>query len=259
MLRTTAFIVASFFCSLVAGCGAPKVGRIGPPVSLPNGAPRSACERENWHELVPARVTSTAMTAGIWFNTIHVKNQEGLGVFELKEDEPSELEDLWPLMAETQLRRRHQARIQPVEDASRRSGYWALGGLAGLGMGLTVAAATSESSPGTATAFGITGVAVGLVSVVGALVTQPSGPEQLDAEARRKLFILREDDFIAAARGVNRLNGAQRRRCGGKPVPSSEQLAPAKPARPAAPDVAAREPRTTTPSVPAESSAPTES
>jgi hypothetical protein len=208
-------------------CGGTQMGRIGPPVPLPNGAPRSACEREGWYELAPARVQSQAMTAGIGYNTIYTKTHVGAAVFTVGSNDPEKLKDLWPQMAERTLQLKHDARIKPVDDAALTSHDWALGGLAGLVGGVGIAAATQEDSKTTAAIFGVSGVAIGLVGVVGALVTQPSGLDQLEAEARRKLFFPKEDDLTDVERGVNRLNSIKRLQCGGSPVEFPPTVKPA--------------------------------
>jgi len=54
---------------------------------------------------------------------------------------------------------------------------------------------------------------MGVVGVVGALVAQPSGQDQLEADARRQLFLFPEDERAAVDRGVDRSNLATRNRC----------------------------------------------
>ncbi len=243
-------IALCMFGTQLVACGGPQLGRTGPAQSLPNGPPRTSCERGDWHELVPARVKSTVMTAGVGYNTVYTKTHEGLGVFSLGDDEPEKLEDLWPRLSEPRLQQQHQSRIRPVDDASKRSLYWALGGLAGMVGGVGLAAAMSKDSPEAAGAFGVTGLVVGLVGVVGALVTQPSGHDQLEAEARRRLFIPGEDDMVAVARGVNRVNGSQRKHCGGQPTPFSNPQPPPGPRTQMAISPAARATTTTEPPTP---------
>lgn len=203
---------------LSAGCGGPHFGRIGTPVALANGAPRTACEREEWLELVPARVNAMGTTTSIGFHIHYSQVHEGLGVFTYGDDDPVDLEDVWPRLAEPELERRHQAPIEAVDAAHLRSLFWAVGGLAGMVGGIGAATAIQDESPTAATVVGVSGLVVGLVGVVGALASQPSGAEQVHADARRKLFIPGEDDLDAAARGVDRANAAQRRACGGTPV-----------------------------------------
>ncbi len=184
---------------------------------MPTGQPRSTCEREQWYELAPARVRATGMEAGFNYNTHYSQLWEGYGVFRTSENDPEDIEDLWPAMEEPELQERHQAWIDPVDDAHRSSFYWSLGGLAGLFGGLGIAVAVSDQSGGAAAAAGITGVVAGLVGAIGALVAQPSGIDQLNADARRKLFIPGEDDMNAVARGIDRVNGKRRHGCGGPP------------------------------------------
>ncbi|HMJ12566.1 MAG TPA: hypothetical protein VK524_14175 [Polyangiaceae bacterium] len=187
-------------------------------MTLPNGAARSACEREEWYELSPARVRAQGYTTTGLYSTHYWQDQDGLGVFKIDEDDPEDLEDLWPKMRRPRLQRQHQARIEPVDDAHRRSLHWAIGGLVALGAGLGTAVAIEEESPAGAAVAGISGLVGGLVGVVGILASQPSGEDQLYADARRKLFIPGEDELVSAAHGVNNANGSRRRKCGGKPV-----------------------------------------
>ena len=59
----------------------------------------------------------------------------------------------------------------------------------------------------------VTGLGLSVVGIVGALVAQPSGQEQLEAEARSRLFLFPEDDRAAVDRGVDRSNLAARAHC----------------------------------------------
>ncbi len=217
------------------GCQSTQFGKIGPAYPLPNGSPKTQCEREQWLELAPARVQATGMTAGVGFNTYYTQVNEGVGVFRPSSNDPEDLEELLPKLGQPELASRHQARIEPVDAASRRSIYWSLGGLAALFGGVGVAAAVQKDSPSTAAGFGVTGIVLGLVGVVGALASQPSGRDQLYADARRKLLIPGEDDMKAAAHGINDLDGRHRTKCGGQPTPFNEEAAanalPEKPAR----------------------------
>lgn len=205
--------------ALAACGGGPQYGRIGTPVTLPNGPPRNACERKEWYELAPTRVRATGATNSVLYTTYYSQDQVGLAVFEFGEDDPEELEDVWPKMRRRKLQRRHEARLEPVDDANRRTLHWALGGLAVLGVGVGTAAAVQEKSPEVATAAGVTGLVGGIVGIVGALASQPSGEDQVYADGRRKLLVEGEDDLVSAAHGVNNANGSRRRKCGGKPVP----------------------------------------
>jgi hypothetical protein len=46
-----------------------------------------------------------------------------------------------------------------------------------------------------------------------ALASQPSGEDQIAADARRELFFPEEDDMSAVGRGVDRINNRTRDRC----------------------------------------------
>jgi hypothetical protein len=225
-------------CAAVTGCGGAHYGRIGPPVALPNGPPRTSCEREEWYYAARARVLAQGTTAGVFFNTHYFQAHEGLGVFRTGHKDPQDLDDVLPRMREPKLRRLHEARIEPVDAAERRSLHWALGGLFGLFAGIGAAAALQDESEEVATAAGVTGLAAGIVGVAGALAAQPSGEDQVYADARRKLFILHEDDLRAVARGINTVNSQRRRKCGGRPVPFLDRAPPPapKPTPPPEPD-----------------------
>lgn len=186
------------------------------------------------------------MTAGVMFNTHYVQEYEGVAAFRHASRDPEDLEDLWPRMRERKLQKRHQKHIEPVDAAHRRSLYWALGGLGAMGAGIGIAAAVEDESRTAAAVSGVGGIALGLVGAIAALITQPSGERQVHASARRKLFIPGEDNLVAAARGVDRVNAARRRTCGGKPArpglagrheKASHKPAPT-PAPPSAPTVA---------------------
>jgi hypothetical protein len=212
-------VIGAIVCVQLAACaGPPQVGRAGPAVALPNGPPRSDCERRDWYEVAPARVQASGATAGVLFNTYYSQRVDGLAVFRHKGSDPEDLEVLWSRMDEPALQRKHQAKIDPVDAAHQRSLFWALGGLAVGFTGIGIAAAVEDKDRTLAAAAGVTGLAALLVGAVGALTSQPSGEDQIRADARRKLFIVGEDDQDAVERGVNNVNSRRRRQCGGAPA-----------------------------------------
>ena len=187
--------------------------RTGPALALPSGPARSACERVGWYEVAPARVTAQGETAGVFVTTHYSQDFRGLGLFRPGQHEPEELEDVWPKLAEGTLQRKHNLPIERVDAESRDSLYWALGGLGGMAAGLGGAVAVGDSNQGVAATLGISGLVAGLVGVVGALVAQPSGADQLQADARRRLLIQGEDDVNDVRRGVERNNLNVRNQC----------------------------------------------
>lgn len=196
----------------VGACASPY-GRAGPSVALPTGAPVSECERAGWHELAPATIQTTGANVGLIVTTYDVQVYQGHGIFRLNEKKPEALEDLWPRLAEPELRLRHQEPIDRVDTQARHALYWALGGLVAMSAGIGAAVALQDSSPTAAGVVGLSGLGLGLVGAIGAVVVMPSGREQADADARRKLFFDGEDDLDAAGRGVTRIDEEVRRRC----------------------------------------------
>jgi len=197
---------------LLVACG-PSALRTGPALALPSGPARSVCERVGWYEAAPVRVTAEGETAGVLFTTRYTQEFHGLGLFRPGQQQPEELDDVWPKLAEAPLQQKHELPIERVDAASRHSLYWALGGLGGMAAGIGGAVAVADSSRGAAATLGISGLVAGLVGVVGALVAQQSGADQLQADARRRLFIEGEDDFAAVRRGVERNNLNTRSQC----------------------------------------------
>jgi hypothetical protein len=197
---------------LLVGCG-PSAMRTGPALALPSGPARGPCERVGWYEAAPTRVTAEGETAGVFFRTHYTQDFHGLGLFRLGQQKPEELEDVWPKLAEAPLQQKHEPPIERVDAAFRHSLYWALGGLGGMAVGIGGAIAVNNSNRGVATTLGISGLVAGLVGSVGALIAQPSGADQLQADARRRLFIEEEDDFEAVRRGVERSNVNTRNQC----------------------------------------------
>jgi hypothetical protein len=140
-----------------------------------------------------------------------------------------------PAMKEPALQRAHDARIEPVDDANSDALIWLYGGIAGMGIGIGTAAVIQEESGAGAAVAGITGLVLGIGGLIAGLAVMPSADEELAAEARRHLFLPKEDDMGAVGRGVDRANADQRTRCGGNPVPftrpaaeSQKRAAPAK-------------------------------
>jgi len=197
---------------LLIGCS-PSALQTGPAVSLPSGPARGSCESQGWYELAPASIEAQAATAAVFATVTYQAGFNGFGVFRAGSKHAEELEDVWPRLNEPRLQQLHEARIEPVDTASRHSLYWALGGTVGLAGGVGAAAAVENSNKSVAAVLGISGLVLGAVGVVGALVAQPTGQQQLEAEARRKLFFFPEDERAAVDRGVERNNLAVRQRC----------------------------------------------
>jgi hypothetical protein len=80
-------------------------------------------------------------------------------------------------------------------------------------VGLGTAAVLNDRNHAAANVFGIAGLAIGLVGVIGALVTMPSLEDHADAEAGHYLFFDAQDDMSAVARGTERANQAVRQTC----------------------------------------------
>jgi hypothetical protein len=209
------------------GCVAPEYSRAGKSVALPSGAPRTECERKGWYELAPARALSTTTTGGVGTTYIYSKEYIGFGVFKAGNNSPAPLSDVWPILRDNELQLRHEARLAPVDEANTRAWLWSVGGLVGMFGGVGAAAAIEKQDRTAAAVLGVSGLALGLVGVIGGLVSGPSAYDVLDAGARRRLLIPGEDDVEAAAHGINTTNLERRRRC--------EQRAPAppQPAKPA--------------------------
>src|SRR6516164_744510 len=131
----------------LAGCASgPQLGRLGQPLPLPNGGPRSACEREGWYEVVPTRIETSTMRGGGSVQTYYYQRQEGLGVYRSQQEDPENLEGVWPRIEEPGLQHAHQKRIQPVDSASTTATWWFITGLVGLAAGLGTAAAIQKES-----------------------------------------------------------------------------------------------------------------
>lgn len=197
-----------------AACAGPDFGRSGAAFPLSSGPPVNACERAEWYELAPAFVRARAVTNEVVANTYYAKVYDGVGVFRDQSSEPEDLAQLWPKMGEPDLARSHQGRIEPVDAARRRSLVFSLAGGVGILGGVGIYAATKDGSPTVAGASLGTGLVIGLLGAAGLLFSQPSGHDQLEANARRKLFIDHEDDEDAVKRGVANANGERRLQCG---------------------------------------------
>ncbi len=205
------FLLACLSLSCVA-CG-PGTTRIGMPRSLPSGVPQNSCERERWLEIVPASTVVTAEVNHGSYTTYYSAVATGVGVFQQGEQDPEDVDNLWWEMNEPALQKEHEARIAYVDEAWTRSFWW--GGL-GTGLmfaGLGTAAVIQPETQAGAIAAGATGLVAGLVGVIGMLANQPSGIDQMHADARSRLFIAEEDDLEAVDRGVDRANQERRRRC----------------------------------------------
>jgi hypothetical protein len=195
----------------VAGCA--HAVRHGPPVALPVGEPRTECEREGWVELVPAEYFPSTLPA-------RSKSYGGLGVFRLNAPTPEDLDDVFARMDEPALQTQHEARTAAADAATRRFWAWILGGAAGMTLGLGTGALLNDSHHTAATVASISGLALGLIGLVGALVVMPSNDAYLDAEARHRLFFDGEQDPAAVARGINRVNERTRQGCAPADLPA---------------------------------------
>lgn len=202
-----------------------QVGRLGASVPLPNGAPVNACEVHDWRELAPTRVIAEGTTTGGLVTTQYTAVVEGQGVYRPGEKEPLDLVPLLPAMGEPDLARAHMAPIENVDDKEAAVLGWTLGSLGGMGLGLGIAAGIGDKNPTAAAVAGVSGLAFGLVALVVALASQPSGDEQLRADAYRHVFVPKLEDWTAVQRGVDHLNTARRQQCGGGAAAVARQKA----------------------------------
>jgi hypothetical protein len=198
-----------------AGCG-PTALRMGPAIVLPSGLPRTPCEQERWLELAPARGKATGTESYGRFAISTTVQAPGYGVFSPGKDEALKLEDVWPRLGQPDLRDRHDEPIRREEAKERTALYWALGGLAAMGGGVAFAASGGDHPDTAHTVVGVTGVGLGLVAAIVALVVMPSGQEQAEAEIRRYMFLPDQDDMGAATRAVDLANVGAQTQCTGR-------------------------------------------
>ena len=203
-IRRTVIVVSSpIALVMVALCACTHAVRMGPAVPLTIGDPRDACEQEGWLELAPAEVRQWGPPAVY----------EGFGLFRPGQPRPEDLERVVDRLQEPTLEAR-MARIRRTDAATHRSLYWVLGvGVGGMTVGLGTGAALNDRNHAAATAFGIGGLALGLVGVIGALVTMPPTQDQLDADAGHYVFFGAQD-LPAITRGTERTDQAVRQACG---------------------------------------------
>ena len=218
MKTLTTLALAVPLLSLALGCSSAHLGRLGNPVQLPTGAPRSECEQESWYEIVPTRVRATGRTNEVLFSTYYWREDEGMAIYRVGRERPQKLDNVWSVIGDPELQREHEARIEPIVAAERRVLWWTLGGVGGLAIGTGTGLALMDESRDAAIGAMLAGLAVGVVGLVGALVNQPSGEEQLYADTRRTLLIPEEDAIYRAEAGIDRANARQRQRCGGAPT-----------------------------------------
>ncbi len=183
-------------------CACVHTSRMGPAVPLTIGDPGDACEQEGWLELAPAEVRQWG-TSAVY---------EGFGLFRPGQRHPEDLERVVDRLQEPTLSAR-MARIRRTDAASYRSLYWSAGvGLGGMTVGLGTGAALNDRNHAAATVFAIGGLALGLVGVIGALVTMPPEQKQLDADAGHYVFFDAQD-LPAVMRGTERADQAVRQTC----------------------------------------------
>lgn len=195
----------------LTACG-PSAIRTAQPIPTQAPVPNTACERENTFELVPTRLQVQGTETGL-FATTRTAQMRGLAVYQKGDEDPRELDELWPVIDEPDLQSSHQAWIQPVDDAHWRVIYWSLGGLGVMGAGLGTAAALQDVNPTGATVAGLTGLGLGLTAAIIAIASQPSAAEQMAANGRRYMFIPGEDERAAVIRGVDKLTRHAREQC----------------------------------------------
>jgi hypothetical protein len=159
------------------------------------------------------------MRGGGSVQTYYYQRHEGLGVYRSQQEDPENLEDVWPRIEEPGLQHAHQKRIQPVDSASTTATWWFITGLVGLAAGLGTAAAIQKESKTGAAVAGLSGLGIGLGGLIGGWIIMPSPRDEMSADARRRLFFPEEDDLEAVARGVDGSNARHRKACGGEPVP----------------------------------------
>jgi hypothetical protein len=191
----------------VALVGCAHARRVGPASPLPAAEPQNECERERWLELVAAEYRPATGFPP------RPKAYSGLGIFRPNAADPEDLEEVFSRMDDAALQAQHQERVKRTDAANRRSLASVLIGGGGMALGVGAAAALNDSHHDAANVFGVSGLAIGLVGVIVALIVAPSEDERMDGEARHKLFLEGEADTDAVERGVNRANLATRQAC----------------------------------------------
>jgi hypothetical protein len=187
-------IVMVVFCACVR-----TTTRVGPTVPLTIGDPRTACEREGWLELAPAETRQPGTM------TVH-----GVGLFRPGQEHPEDIARVVDRLQEPTLQAK-LARYQRTNATARRALYWSLGGLGGMAVGVGTAAALNDRNHAAANVFGIAGLALGLVGVIGAIVTMP-WQDGVEAEVGQYLFV-DPADLPAILRGTERADEAVRQAC----------------------------------------------
>jgi hypothetical protein len=138
----------------------------------------------------------------------------GISVFRAGETRPENLEEWLPTTGEVDLARQHQERIERADAARMRAATWDRVGISGLVGGLALDALAQTKSRDLGLGLGVVGLVVGLVGFWQADYVRGTNLSRHETEARRWLLIPGEDDFTAAARAVNELDGQRREQCG---------------------------------------------
>ncbi len=195
------------------------------PIRLPTGEPRSACETRRFLNLVPATGFAEATresNAGWGWVRVDTREErvKGLGVF--RGGDALDLREVLPQLGEPELAELHIGRLQPIQDKkdARWGWLWAALGLGAISLGLVTAATVPalQDSDFDDSSYPLLGAAAGvaLAMLIPGLISlsyRPSTQEETYFELRRRLLLPEEDDFDAAARGVNRYNARVRAKC----------------------------------------------
>lgn len=213
---------------LVTGCATPhEYVRKGPSVPLEVGAPRTACEKANFLEVVPAQAKVTRLHAqpGLFVTRYETGTAEarGLAVYKPGEEVPLSVLPLLSGPAFEDALARHLRPMQPIMEAKTQSLTLLWGGLGLIGGGLTVGVVGASPPPGGSPnnaliIGGLTGVLVGCV--VGMIGAWTQIPARQDAELaiRERMFFVPDDDPEDAKRAVSARNEQVRRQCESSPA-----------------------------------------
>ena len=199
------FLVRSHLQSLLVAlatallCSCTHIARTGPAVPLNIGDPTGACEQEGWLELAPAKFLPWGSSG------VH-----GVGFFRPGQADPEELERVVDRLQEPTLEAK-VAHYRRTNAATRRALYWSLGALGSMTVGVGTAAALNDRNHSAANVFGIAGLALGLVGVIGAIIVMPW--QDADAAEAGQYLFSDPADLRAILRGTERADQAVRQGC----------------------------------------------
>lgn len=217
-------VAATLSLALGAGCFS-QTKRFGPPIRLPAGEPRNACESARWLELWQVRgagVESDSISLGggmtsSWSTRVEA---DGFAVYPHGSNEfsdPMPVEEVLTRVHEPELLEQHMAPVRRVRVRHRNARFVVAGGAVTTVGGAALFFASSSGDVPVAVPITVAGL--GLVGMLVGYILIPAQADRAWANLHDEAFVPPADDMSIVNRGIERFHQSVRASCADAPTP----------------------------------------